>query len=382
MNDSLELPKETKRKKRKKVRIFLAVAAVGIVCAIVCTSIWMVGKKDSVFPENEMASNFADAISQPGKDIFSHVFEGSSEEETKETDRIIEGEVSSSSLLYGYYLPEHCQDTFLANEDVVLNGFEKKEWSTYLTSDGTALTLSALPCFWNGSQLTLASISEETIEQLLADGSLQGERQTEAYKRMIRSLRGAYDFVTVTYYDVRQNFYAVDCVYQVRGNILTLSMIRYDAQEGEYILYLMEEYQAVRTDNEITIHKERNQMHYVPYNLSYGAEFFCIDAFAQRDNQQYEAISGMSCCTDRAKESGWNLEGRLSFADGSVALSASFDFSQENTVTISWWNRELETNGRVETISEFGSVTFRYQMIQDTGLLLEKDGVEYAYFAK
>lgn len=304
-------------------------------------------------------------------------------EEDKEFVWVVEGEPVSKDLLYGFYLPMNCSNTVIANVDVVTNMFEKKEWSTYLSSTGKELTLSALPLLWDGLEVNLSLISKENIQALdQKTGYKHEEEGIQSYKKMIREMIPEYSFVTLTYYDNRRNLYTVDCAYTVDGNDMKVFLVYFDEKCQEYSLIWMEDYQVLRKENEITIYKDKNFVTYVPYNLCTNASKFQIEAFAKYQNERYQDIVGITYYNFEPKADSRGTYGCVYFADGSVASKATFDFSTKNQMTIRWEEKEMDYYGTSVVIEGSGEVTFSYKMVRDTGLILGKDSIEYRYLEK
>lgn len=380
MKESLEC--SDKKKKKNGLLVFFCLLVIVLFVFFVGNTIWYMEKQNQTMHQTDNIQN-GDSNVQHNVNVehsFSDIF---AQEDSEEFEWTIEGTPVEKEWLYGYYLPMHCSDTTIANVDVVLNMFEEKEWSTYLSPTNEKLVLSAVPLLWNGSKIYLNLISNENLDTLNdKTGYPHGLAGKRSYKEMIRALFPEYGFTTVTYYDNRGNLYTIDCAYLVEGNDMNLVMIHYDKDTREYSLIPMEQYQVIREKNKITIYKDKNFVTYVPFNLCENASVFNIEAFCNDKKRRYEDIMGITYYNPEPKAETWPLYGCVYFSDGSKAPEAIFDFSKENQVTIRWDNKVTDYFGTIVEIEGSGEVTFSYEMVQDTGLILEKDGVNYYYVEK
>ncbi len=381
MKDSLENSGQIKRKRKRGWIVFLTLTAFVLLALIVGGVIWLMEKQDDILQKEENTQNAGHSSdSNSSQKTETSLLDILKQDKTEEVEWVIEGDPVSIDSLYGYYLPEHCSDTEIANEDVILNMFEEKEWSTCLSPTGKILELSAVPLLWNGSKVYLELVLSENLDALSdKTGYPHGLAGKSSYEKMIRKLFPKYGFTTVTYYDSRANLYTVDCAYTVDGNDMTLLMIHYEQDTQEYSLIPMEQYQVIREDNVITIYKDKNFVSYVPYNLCENASLFQIEAFCSNRKERYEDIKGITYYNQDPKAETWPLHGCVYFSDGTKAPEAEFDFSKENQLTIRWDNKVTDYFGTIVELEGSGEVTFSYQIVQDTRLILKKDGVEYFY---
>jgi len=376
--------RQKKQRRNKGLAIFLSLTAMVFLVFIVGAVVQFVEKQNAVLQQGgtEQNKNQNNGM-HVGLNFDNSWLDLFREDTTEEEWDIIKGEPVGKELLYGYYLPLHCSGTEISNIDVVQNMFEEKEWSTYLSATGKVLTLSAIPLQWVGSEVSISLISSQTMDSLKeSTGYLHGLAGERSYKEMIRQLYPEYGFATVTFYDDRRNLYLVNCAYTIEENEMKLVMIHYNREERAYSLIPMETYQVIRENNEITIYKDNNFITYVPYNLCENASVFRIEAFSKRKSERYENIIGFTYSNPNPTAEEWPLYGCVYFADGTKASKAVFDFSKENQLSICWENKETDYFGAVVEIEGAGEITFSYKMVQDTGLILEKDGKEYYYLQK
>lgn len=228
--------------------------------------------------------------------------------------------------------------------------------------------------------------TRENQGKLFADMAIsnlgyEDKEKAEAFYE--ENIAGKMDNIDYTLVDKEGGLHGCSAYYSIADGKLTI----YNAvvnDSGELTLKSVE-YDISRENYTFQLSRNGLSVTMLPKEFG-GGEFDepVIEGYASSPEDVYQGIYYIGI----PEVSGDKAE--VFFADGKIANNASAEFSDVNTVTVSWESKQKTDENGESTVDEAGSVTFRYIPSTDVGfILIGSDGVykyqktydQYFYFA-
>ncbi len=406
VSDKQEAISDEKKRPKNK---FLLIGGIGAAVVVIAAGALFLGSGNGAAPavsedysdwtpiSEEQDKELAEEIENSGNEA-GHAEAETAGEEEKTADAQEDGGLLADSqvgyfneLIFGWYEMQGGErenvQNFLADMQFEYNDYYEKELSILpidFKANSANQDYSGAIMSYSGEEFYRNT--KENQGKLFADMAVSnlgyGDKvKAEAFYE--ENLAGKMDNIEYTLVDKEGGLYGYSAYYTVTDGKLTIyETVVNDSGELEL---KSAEYDISREN--YTFQLSRNGLNVTMIPDEFGGDEFdepFIKGYASSPEDVYQGIYYIGIPEvpgDKAE---------VFFSDGKIANNASAEFSDVNTVTVSWESkRKTDENGE-STVDEAGSVTFRYIPSTEVGfILIGSDGVykyqktydQYFYFA-